>query len=378
MSEKQAHTISYNKGRIKNLPFFWKALIAVTIVLILNYSSEIFLYSFVVPKDDIKDFYPNLGHLMKSVLRMFLSHLSVITILILLLEIPRKRIWIRWWHLIFLVIVCYPASMAVYVIAITIRDGFQATLSEDFSIYSGIALFPSVIMAMLVYGLMLLWDNAQREHDNALKAKALVSEAKWQMLRYQVNPHFLFNSLTSIMALINSDKELARSIVNELSNYFRYTLSLNNLTVVILSQELEASEHFLKIQKVRFSDRLDYKIDMGEGTGDIGIPVFGVQTLVENAIKYGLKTKKGRVEVFIVSKLEGDYYLISVVNSGKIYNETGNEDDSKVFGTNSGLQNLVERLNLLYPGESSFELREEEANRVIAEIKIKKNSKPRI
>lgn len=360
------------------MPFFWKALIAVTIVLILNYSSEIFLYSFVVPKDDIRDFYPNIGHLMKSVSRMFLSHLSVITILILLLEIPRKRIWIRWWHLIILVIVCYPASMAVYVVAITIRDGFQATLSEDFSVYSGIALFPVVIMAMLVYGLMLLWENAQREHDNALKATALVNEAKWQMLRYQVNPHFLFNSLTSIMALINSDRELARSVVNELSNYFRYTLSLNNINVVVLSQEFEASEHFLRIQKVRFSDRLDYKIDIGEGTGDIGVPVFGVQTLVENAIKYGLKTKKGRVEVYIVSKLERDNCIISVINSGKIFKDSGGEGDGKVFGTNSGLQNLVERLNLLYPGESSFELREEEGNRVFAEIRIKRNSKPRI
>ncbi|GEM_PF-1262639 len=377
MSEIKVHAVSYNKGRIKNMPFFWKAIIAITIVLILNYSSEVFLYSFVVPKEDIRDFYPNLGYLMKSVGRMFLAHLSVITILILLLEIPRKRIWIRWWHLIILVIVCYPASMAVYVIAITIKDGFQATFSEDFSIYSGITLFPSVVMAMLVYGLMLLWENAQREHDNALKATALVSEAKWQMLRYQVNPHFLFNSLTSIMALINSDRELARSIVNELSNYFRYTLSLNNQNVVVLSQELLASEHFLKIQKVRFSDRLDYKIDMGKGTGDIEIPVFGVQTLVENAIKYGLKTEKGKVEVFISSKIEGDYYIISVINSGKIFKDPG-EDKSKVAGTNSGLQNLIERLSLLYSGESFFELREEEGNRVTAEIKIERKSKPRI
>jgi hypothetical protein len=358
----------------KKTPVFWQGFIAVTTVLFLNYSTEIILYSSVLPKVPEANYYQGFWVTFASSFRYFLSHLIVATILMLLFEIPRKRIKIRWWHIIILALICFPAASCVEIINSILLYRFKSKPLDSFSI-PGLIHLKIVIMSMLAYGLIVFWDNSRKERELVLQAESLINEARWQMLRYQVNPHFLFNSLNSVMSLINSDRKLARSVVNELSNYFRYTLSLNDTNVVALSQELAAARHYLSIQKVRFEERLSFEVILGAGTEDLLIPVFGVQTLIENAVKYGLKTSRGRVFIEVKSYSKNQYFYIVVVNTGKIFMRDQKDIETSSEGTNSGLENLRQRLNLLYPENIWFSLEEKDNTTVVAEIRIAKGKK---
>ncbi|HPF01766.1 MAG TPA: histidine kinase [Bacteroidales bacterium] len=258
------------------------------------------------------------------------------------------------------------ASKFLYTV---LRSGFSGNEFVDFSFLSGLANYPSLLNALLAYGLTVYWNTARIEHENALKAEALLKDARWQMLRYQVNPHFLFNSLNSIMALINRDKDLARSMVNELASYFRYTLSWNDLSVISVQEEINAVSHYLEIQKIRFKDKLIYQVEADEMAKNIQIPIFGLQTMVENAVKYGLKTSSGTVKVIISVSKKEDYCEITVSNSGKLWHNSNIDEKSNNSGTGTGLLNLQGRLELLYGGKSHFQIKEEN-DIVTATIKI--------
>ena len=363
------------------MPVFWKAFLAILVVLLLNYTSELLLYTFVLPKiePDVPPIspYPGFNKLLAGFSKFLIAHLFVASILILIFEIPRKRIKTRWWHLIILLLISYPGSIAVRIVLYILRDGFSAPFEEDFSFMAGIGQLSVVLMSLLTYAAIVFWDNLLREHDNVLKTESLMSEAKWQMLRYQVNPHFLFNSLNSIMALINKDKDVARSTVNELANYFRHTLAMDESTVATVRNEIQSVIHYLAIQIVRFEDRLDYNIDIRPETEELAIPVFGIQTLVENAVKYGLKTSHEKVRIGIMVYSIGKFNIVRVINTGSLWNHDDDTPEDSNGSTNSGLTNLKARLNLMYPGMYDFVL-EEINNEVHATIRIQKGAIPKI
>jgi hypothetical protein len=372
--------VIYN-SRWGRLPVFWKAFFAIIIVLFLNYLSELLLYTFILPRSDPpmppNPPYPGFNKLLLGFSKFLLAHLFVATILILLFEIPRKRIRTKWWHLIILLLISYPASIAVRIVLYILRDGFSAPFEEGFSFMAGIGQLSVVLMSLLTYAAIVFWDNLLREHDNVLRTESLMSEAKWQMLRYQVNPHFLFNSLNSIMALINKDKDLARSMVNELANYFRHTLSIDDNTVATVRNEVKSVVHYLAIQLVRFDDRLTYEIDVSPETEELAIPVFGIQTLVENAVKYGLKTAAGEVLITIKIYRDSKFNVIRVINTGSIWNHDKDTADDKNGSTNSGLTNLKSRLSIMYPNMFDFTI-EEINGEVHAIILIEVGAEPKI
>ena len=308
--------------------------------------------------------------LFRRVIRV-VATLVVAAIMIALLEIPRKRVHARWWHLLLLGFICYPGSMAISILYrfLSSLDNVLKGLQFGMSVY-----YTDLLLALLAYGFTVMWETAREEYENSLKADAYAKEAKWQMLRYQVNPHFLFNSLNSIMALINRDKDQARYVVNELSSYFRYTLSWNDSSVIPLSEEIKAVSHYLEIQKIRFEERLKYTIRIEKDLNDLEIPIFGLQTLVENGVKFGLKTCSGIVNIIIEAERIGNFRVITVSNSGRIFSPENGKDSAYKDGTSSGLTNLKGRLEIMYPG-SVFELFAKE-EMVIARIKIGLNSKP--
>jgi LytS/YehU family sensor histidine kinase len=171
------------------------------------------------------------------------------------------------------------------------------------------------------------------------------------------------------MALINRDQDLARSMVNELASYFRYTLSWNDLSVISVQEEINAVSHYLEIQKIRFKDKLEYHIEADETAVNVQIPIFGLQTMVENAVKYGLKTSSGTVKVVVSVSKKEDYCEIMVSNSGNLWRNSTDDEKLSNSGTGTGLLNLQGRLELLFGGKSHFQIKEENDN-VIATIKI--------
>jgi hypothetical protein len=355
--------------RYHGLPLSVKVAISVFTILLLTYSIEIIIFVLMVPPNGSQDMTFAFYSLLKGLGYFMLANLIISFILIFLFELTRKKIVIKWWHILLLLMICFPASIASKILYTVFRSGFSGEEFVDFSFLSGLANYPSLLNALLAYGITIYWNTARIEHENALKAEALLKDARWQMLRYQVNPHFLFNSLNSIMALINRDQDLARTMVNELASYFRYTLSWNDLSVISVQEEINAVSHYLEIQKIRFKDKLVYHIESDGTAENIQIPIFSLQTMVENAVKYGLKTSSGTVNVIISVTRKEDYCEITVSNSGKLWHNSNNNDKLNNSGTGTGLLNLQGRLQLLYGGKSHFQIKEENDN-VIATMKI--------
>jgi len=182
------------------------------------------------------------------------------------------------------------------------------------------------------------------EKSRTREAENLAREAKLEMLSYQLNPHFLFNALNTIMALIDHDKEEAREIITDLSDYLRYSLNNSKKKEVTLEEEYKSVLDYLKIQKKRFGEKIDIQTDLDEDLNKRKVPVFIIHPLVENAVKHGTETSKGVLKISLRIEPLDDCIIVELKNSGRIINNKGNREN----GTGTGLSNTMKRISLLY------------------------------
>lgn len=214
-----------------------------------------------------------------------------------------------------------------------------------------------------IYYVINHWLNLRKQKDMTLMATNLANEAQLQMLRYQINPHFLFNALNTIRSMVEEDKAVARKMITELSNFFRYSLSHNG-TMDTFENEINAIKNYLEIQKIRFEEKLIVEYDIDEKLYSMKIPFFIILPLVENAIKFGLQTGKPPLTIKICAKVNHNLE-ISVYNTGRIIENT-NADVS----TKTGIENTKKRLALYFPDSYSFKLFED-SSWVVAQIVVK-------
>jgi two-component system LytT family sensor kinase len=194
-----------------------------------------------------------------------------------------------------------------------------------------------------------------------LKLESSVRETESKVLRAQMNPHFMFNALNSIRALILEDPTKAQKAVTQLSNILRSSLLADRRKTVALSEELRTVEDYLALEKIRYEERLRVEKDISSETLIYQVPPMLLQTLVENAIKHGVsKPVKGGF-VRLESKIEHGYLVMLISNTGIL--ET---TDSGGFG----LENTAHRLELLFGSLSTFSIYQAAENVVTAEIKI--------
>jgi hypothetical protein len=198
-------------------------------------------------------------------------------------------------------------------------------------------------------------DRANAESERALRATALATEAELAMLRYQVNPHFLFNSLNSLRALIDESPAAARTMVTQLAELFRHSLrtAREELTV---EDEVTAIRHYLDIQKIRFEDALAVEVLVEEAAARTALPGFLIHPLVENAVKYGLETSARPLRVRVELRRRGGRLEAEISNTGRWLDDGARNGG----GTGTGLRNLRARLAHLYPGRHHLELGEVE------------------
>jgi len=240
--------------------------------------------------------------------------------------------------------------------------------SESFSFNSNhfvtgfFYLFLIIIFTGLYY-LVNHWVNLKKQKELTLQATNLANEAQLQMLRYQINPHFLFNALNTIRSMVEEDKTIARDMITELSNFFRYSLSQNGTTDT-LENEINAIKNYLEIQKIRFEEKLQIIYDIDENLYQLKIPFFIIIPLVENAIKFGLESSKMPLNIKISAKANS-HLEISVHNTGSLV-----EDSKSIDGTKTGIENTKKRLSLYFPDNHTFKLYEQDSW-VIAQIIIK-------
>lgn len=202
-----------------------------------------------------------------------------------------------------------------------------------------------------IFFIMLYNTRLKNEHEMLLRAKNSVKEAQLQMLRYQLNPHFMFNTMNAISTLIyKNENQKAGEMLDKLCDFFRYSLDQNTEQLSSLSKELELMSLYLSIEKVRFQERLNVSINVADDAKLAKFPSLLLQPIVENAVKYGIETQKSGGEVSITIEKHGEKLHVQVFDTGSgdiNINESG-------FGI--GLKNTRERLMALFGDKASVEI----------------------
>jgi two-component sensor histidine kinase len=208
----------------------------------------------------------------------------------------------------------------------------------------------------------------QAERERSIRVESMAHEAQLKMLRYQLNPHFLFNTLNAISTLIlDGDARLANTMVTRLSSFLRYSLDNDPMQKISLAQEMEALQLYLDIEKVRFDERLQVDFDLEKGCETALIPSLLLQPLVENSIKYAISQSVNGGRISIRARVFGGELLLEVGDDGP-----GSEivDGELPPGTGVGLANTRDRLRELYGKDHSFKLCPSEPRGLTVSIRL--------
>jgi len=206
------------------------------------------------------------------------------------------------------------------------------------------------------------WKAWQIERERTLEAQSLAHQAQLEMLRYQLNPHFLFNALNSIRASIDEDSLRAKRMITEFSEFLRYSLLNGNSSSIPLREEIEALRNYLAIEKIRFEDKLDVAFDVEASAEEYRLPGFLIHPLVENAIKHGIGKQVSGGVVKVISDFRNNYHELVVQNSGYL--------NGHINGDGFGLFSTKNRLQLLFGEKANFEIRQIDNGLVEARILI--------
>lgn len=214
--------------------------------------------------------------------------------------------------------------------------------------------------------LLLAWTGAyvgiklarqlQHEKETALQATAMAHQAQLRMLRYQLNPHFLFNTLNAISTLVlDNRREQANGMVGALSGFLRYSLDSDPEQKVTLDQEIGAIKRYLAIEQLRFGDRLKVAIAVTPPAGTALLPSLILQPLIENAVKYAVSRREEGGSIDILARVDGETLDIAIRDDGP-----GSADfrpGNGRGGAGVGLANTRERLRVLYGARHHFAIR---------------------
>jgi two-component system, LytTR family, sensor kinase len=208
----------------------------------------------------------------------------------------------------------------------------------------------------------------QEVRESALKSASMAHEAQLKMLRYQLNPHFLFNTLNAISTLVlEQDTELANRMLTRLSSFLRYSLDNDPMQKVTLRQELAALQLYLDIEKVRFEERLSLEVDVSDEAQEAMIPSLLLQPLVENAIKYGIARAEEGGHLRIAAQVFAGDLLLELADDGPGVDLV----NGQILGSNGvGLRNTRERLLELYGSQHSFRLSQTQPHGLTISIRI--------
>ncbi len=213
-----------------------------------------------------------------------------------------------------------------------LKDSLIYRFAEGLVFYLAI----TIINYLIIY-----YTNFREKTLKEAELKALVKEAELRSLKYQINPHFIFNSLNSISSLTTTNPEKAQEMTIKLSSFMRSTLAKNENYMSSLKNEIANAKLYMDIEKVRFEDKFEFTEELSEECQSLQIPAMILQPLFENAIKHGVYESLEKVFIKLACKKEGEYLVIMVEN---------NFDPSSVpqKGEGIGLVNIKTRMSLVY------------------------------
>ncbi len=200
-----------------------------------------------------------------------------------------------------------------------------------------------------------IYQHKQEKENAQIQAE----KEKLEKLRYQLNPHFLFNALASIRGALIKDKDAAYNMISHLSEFSRLSLSRGNMDTITIAEELEIVRHYLSMEQLRFGDFLSVSVDVEPEPEELFIPALLIHPLVENAIKFGSRTSPDSLDITISIKMEQPGMIsIRVSNSGK-WVEPGTTKSK--YSTRTGIKNIKQRLKKYYSGEYRFNTHQEDS-----------------
>ncbi|MFN8009777.1 MAG: histidine kinase [Holophagaceae bacterium] len=287
---------------------------------------------------------------------------------------PIERLaWSEWRtllvHLLGSVAIAVAGLVVVWLIAIGFSEpAYRAKVFDmpfkAFRRFFTLYFHVNLVLMWAVLGAFHGWRMHQRLKAQQLEAAQLgarLAQAQNQALRMQLQPHFLFNTLNSISALIHSDPESADRMLSRLADLLRMTLESGADQFVSLRQELAFSQGYLAIERIRFQDRLRVDVDVPPECLEARVPPFLLQPLVENAIKHGVADLARASRIQVRARREGETLVLEVEDDGR-----GFEQGRRGIGTG----NTVERLQLLYRDRQSFSLVSESGKGTLARIRL--------
>jgi LytS/YehU family sensor histidine kinase len=219
---------------------------------------------------------------------------------------------------------------------------------------------PFCLWNIIYFGFKYFQDY-RRSEINSLRLYAASRESEFNNLKAQLNPHFMFNSMNSIRALIDEDPSRAKVAITKLSNILRNTLLMNKNKLIPLKDEIKLVKEYLDLEQIRYEERLSYEFKIDDSITDTMIPPFIIQAQVENAVKHGISKIPGNGKIIIEVFALGSVLKIKVSNTGKI--------NSEKPLTGVGMTNSRQRLELLYGTEGQIFMSEVN-NLVVVDINI--------
>ncbi|MGL1959061.1 MAG: histidine kinase [Colwellia sp.] len=204
-----------------------------------------------------------------------------------------------------------------------------------------------------IFFIMLYNTKLQKEHEMLLRAQTSEKDAQLQMLRYQLNPHFMFNTMNAISTLIyKHENDKANEMLDKLCEFFRYTLDQNEKSKTTLQKELELLDIYLSIEKVRFAERLTINRQVCDSVLDCQVPSMLLQPLVENAVKYAIEPRKQAGFITITAEKINDRLVIDVLDNGNGQNQNVSN------GLGIGITNTKARLEAMFNGHYDIKIAE--------------------
>jgi two-component system LytT family sensor kinase len=218
----------------------------------------------------------------------------------------------------------------------------------------------------IIYFLIHYIENYKKAEIENLKWEASINEIELNKLKSQLNPHFMFNAMNSIRALVDENPVKSKEAITQLSNILRNTLQMGKNKVIDFDEEIKIVNDYLALESIRYEERLKTNVKIHPESKQFYVPPLMIQTLVENGIKHGISKLTDGGTLDIATDVRGNKLYIQIRNSGQL-------DEKKESDSGFGIKNTLQRLQLLYGKDAVLKISNEDNKNVLTELIIPKN-----
>jgi len=253
------------------------------------------------------------------------------------------------------------AQIIIHLLMITVLDwsSFRSIVISEIPMYIA-NVFVVYLVWSIIYFSYQYYEKAQDARFAQIESEKALKEAELIALKAQINPHFMFNALNNIRAMVLEDTKKAREMISNLSELLKYSIQFNANEKVKLKDEIKIVKDYLNLESVQYEDRIKYHLEIEIETLEKEIPPMVIQLMVENAVKHGISQLNDGGKINIKTYLDANNLVIEVSNTGKL---------KKSGSSGIGLKNAVERIRIVFNKEPVLSLTQI-SNEVLAQLKI--------